>query len=590
MLDTFIPEPRLVELDHVEIAARPDVVDAAARELDLARSPLVHALFALRTLPSRMAGSQTEELRLRIGDIGRGGTGFAVLQDEPGRSFTVGAIGRFWEPDIAFLDVPPAAFATFAEPGYGKIAWQIRLEPIGDRDTRVTFELRLDATDEEAWTALRRYYRLIAPFSHFIRRHALALLRRQLGTIEDAESSRPLPGDALLPDGAVQTTHGITIEAPPEKIWPWLVQMGCGRAGWYSHDALDNAGRPSARVIVPALQHLELGQVLPATPDSPDGFTVLAFEPERFLVLGGAYDTRDHRPLEFFGPMPQHYFRSTWSFVLRPHDATHTRLVVRARVDFEPLTIGARALWLRPVHHFMESEQLRNLAARAEGTLPHHRDGVREIGEGLVGLGEMLVAIATPFLRRRRSHSGLSEELAAREYPGDSFVADPQLGWTHAQEIDAPPKAIWPWVAQIGADKAGFYSYQWLENLCGLDIQNADHVVEAWQHPKVGDLLRLHSGAAGIPIVALEPGRWLLAQVDAAEDAGPSMKVSWLFFVEPIGERRSRLISRFRMTAGDTLAAKLIYGPIVAEPVGFAMDRKLLAGIRDRAERQDSRR
>jgi hypothetical protein len=587
MLDRFIPKPRLVELDHVEVAARPEVVDRAARELDLSRSPLVRALFSLRTLPSRWAASTPAEgLRLRIGDIGRGGSGFAVLEDEPGRLLTVGAIGRFWEPDIPFLDVPPGAFATFAEPGYGKIAWQLRLDPIGDNDSRVTFELRLDATDDAAWTDLRRYYRLITPFSHFIRRHALALLRRELGATEDAECSRPLPGDELLPQGSAQTTHGITIEAPPAKIWPWLVQMGCGRAGWYSHDALDNAGHASARVIVPALQHLELGQVLPASPDSPEGFTVLAFEPERFLVLGAAYDTRDDRPLEFFAPMPERYFRSTWSFSLLPHDATHTRLVVRARVDFEPLAGGARALWLRPVHHFMESEQLRNLAARVEGTLPHHHDGIREIGEGLVGIGGMLVAFATPFRRRKRSHWGLSEELAAREYPGDSFLPNPQLGWTHGQEIDAPPEAVWPWVAQLGADKAGFYSYQWLENLAGLDIQNADHVVDAWQHPKVGDLLRLHAGAAGIPIVALEPGRLLLAQIDASTETGPKTKVSWLFFVEPISGGRSRLISRFRMTAGDTLVARLIYGPIVTEPVGFAMDRKMLSGIRERAERK----
>lgn len=585
MLEQFIPEPRLVEVDRVEIGASLADVDRAVRDTDLGRSPWIRALFALRTLPGRIAGTQTEDLRLRIADIGRGDTGFAVLDDQPGHSLTVGAIGRFWEPDIVFRSVPASEFAAFAEPGYGKVAWEIRLDPIAGRDTRLTFELRVDATDDAAWTELRRYYRRIAPFSRFIRRHALRMLRRKLGTIEDAEESRALPGDALLPAGAAQSTHAVTIEAPPERIWPWLVQMGCRRAGWYSHDDLDNGGQPSARVIVPELQHLELGQVLPATPEGEDGFTVLALDPQRSLVLGGAYDTDEGRAIEFFGPMPDDYFRSTWSFTLIPCDATRTRLITRVRCEIASLAGSARLLWAWPAHAIMESEQLRNIAARAEGRLPHHHDGVREIARGLRGASEMLFALATPFLRRARSHWGVTEEIAARSYPGDVFIPEPLLEWTHGIEIDASPEAVWPWVAQLGADKAGFYSYQWLENLCGLDVQNADHVVDAWQHPEVGDVLRLHARATGIPIVAVEPGRFLLAQIEEPNGAPTSVRASWLFFVEPLPGGRSRLISRFRLQADDTLATRLIYGPVVAEPVGFAMDRRMLRGIRDRAER-----
>jgi hypothetical protein len=595
MLDAFIPEPRLLEIDHADVAGRPDEVDAAARRIDLNGSPLIRGLFWLRSLPGRLRrhSEPTEPLALRLGEIGRSGEGFMVLHDEPGRALTVGAVGRFWEPDIEFVSLPPDRFAAFDEPGYAKVAWQIRFEPLGEHDTRVVFELRVTATDDAAWAAQRRYFRFIGPFSHFLRRHTLALLQRELGTPEAAENARRLPGDDLLPVEAAQETHGITIAATPDRIWPWLVQMGCRRGGWYSHDMLDNAARPSARVIVPALQHLEVGQVLPATPEGDDGFTVLRIDPERALVLGGAFDMHAGHAVEFFGALPQSYWRVTWAFVLEPVDAEHTRLLVRSRVDFEPRSVGLRLLWMRPIHHFMQSEQLRNLAARAEDTLPHHHDGPREIGEGLVGMLQIVAALATPFLRDRRSRWGLPSELAAREYPGDAFVPQPRWSWTHGIEVDAPPEAVWPWIAQIGRDKAGLYSYQWLENLGRLDFQNADHIVEGWQHPQVGDVLSLAPEGADIPIVAVEPGRFLLAQAEIdpwpARPPTPEprfVRLSWLFFVEPLDDgRRSRVISRWRSASSDDFATRLLYGPLLVEPIGFVMDRRMLLGIKQRAER-----
>ena len=126
----------------------------------------------------------------------------------------------------------------------------------------------------------------------------------------------------------------------------------------------------------------------------------------------------------------------------------------------------------------------------------------------------MLAALATPFLRHRRSQWGLTDELVAREYPGDAFVEKARWSWTHGIEIDASSAAVWPWIAQIGRDKAGLYSYQWLENLVGLDFQNSEHLVEAWQHPKIGEMLALGPDGTGLPIVAIEPERFLLAQLD----------------------------------------------------------------------------
>jgi len=109
-----------------------------------------------------------------------------------------------------------------------------------------------------------------------------------------------MPGDALLPDAAGQPTHGITIGACPEQIWPWLLQLGCERGGYYAYDLLDNGGVRSARQIRPELQSLAIGQVLPASPKSKDDFQVLAIEPERALILGGLWDAQRSRPTSAF--------------------------------------------------------------------------------------------------------------------------------------------------------------------------------------------------------------------------------------------------------------------------------------------------
>lgn len=91
------------------------------------------------------------------------------------------------------------------------------------------------------------------------------------------EVSRPLPGDEVIPRPTGSATHAITIDAPPDQVWPWLVQMGCGRAGWYSYDFVDNRGRHSATTINPAWQHLAIGDVMPAVPGTRDAFVVMAF-------------------------------------------------------------------------------------------------------------------------------------------------------------------------------------------------------------------------------------------------------------------------------------------------------------------------
>lgn len=368
-LDRFLPDARHVEVDHADVAASAGEAYRALRDLDLGRSPFVRALFWLRTLPE---GGGDGDHSLRIDAIVSHAEGFRMLEEVPGESFTVGSIGRYWHPNIewheALPDTLPDTMARFSEPGWGKIVWQVRVEPRGPASSRIAIELRIGATDDDAWRAFRRYYALIGPFSHLIRRHALAMLQRELGLPEVAEQTRPLPGDELVPEQKAQITHGIDIEATPAEIWPWLVQMGCRRAGWYSHDRLDNAGVESAREIHPEWQSLRVGDVIPATPDDREGqgFRVLRLDPERVLVLGGTFDLDGEGLVPEGAPRPARHTTVSWAFVLEPQGERATRLVVRVRLDFAPERVGWRALGMGVVHHFMESAQLRHLKERIE--------------------------------------------------------------------------------------------------------------------------------------------------------------------------------------------------------------------------------
>jgi len=169
------------------------------------------------------------------------------------------------------------------------------------------------------------------------------------------EQTRSLPGDNLLADPpTLSMTHAITIKRPPHDVWPWIAQMGAGsRAGWYSYDFLDNWRRHSANRIVPELQHLDIGMVFPALPGKTDGFTLVAFEPDHFLIL------------DFKAPDGTRLV--TWAFVLEPEDDGSTRLIVRSRGTSG--TIGNRVLPL--VHFIMQRKQLLGIVERAEQ--PHGR-------------------------------------------------------------------------------------------------------------------------------------------------------------------------------------------------------------------------
>jgi proline iminopeptidase len=151
------------------------------------------------------------------------------------------------------------------------------------------------------------------------------------------EAELPMPGDDLISEPSATETRGITIDAPPAKVWPWLVQMGFERGGWYSYDALDTRHPPADRIL-PEFQSLKAGDTVPYGPGS--GFRVEAVDPERELVLYVDADLArrqaDQAIVEGILPadvsrasFPE--FSASWVFYLKPIDDDKTRLIERFR-------------------------------------------------------------------------------------------------------------------------------------------------------------------------------------------------------------------------------------------------------------------
>ena len=341
-----MPCYRLRQVERARVAAAPGETWKAARALDVYQAvPAFRWLVGLRVLPDRLRGEGEPPLRQATLDAIAAGGAFALLADGS-PEVVLGAIGTFWEPNIRWRRVAPEEFARFDEPGWGKVVWNLRVDPRGP-GSWLTCELRVTATDDASWRRFRPYWRLIGPFSHGVRRAAVGRLARQLG----APSRDALPGDELLPEARFERTHATVIEAPPAAVWPWLVQMGARRGGWYSIDRLDNGGRPSATRIVPELQGLAVGDRLPYLPSDPGGALVELLEPGGALVLTGATGAD----------------RTSWAFALAPIGDDATELQVRVRAAYPPgIKKAAAIVAIAAAHEVMQRAQLRHLKQRVE--------------------------------------------------------------------------------------------------------------------------------------------------------------------------------------------------------------------------------
>lgn len=167
------------------------------------------------------------------------------------------------------------------------------------------------------------------------------------------EVAAGLPGDELLPQAQYRSTRAITIDAPPQAVWPWLVQVGCLRSGWYSNDLLDNLAYPSATRLLPGLQHLEIGNWVPMSPtDTPsdrNALKVHSFEVNEWLLW----------------TKPD----STWAWRLVPTEDGGTRLITRIHAVYDwqhPLTAVLGVVLMEFGDFAMLRRMLRGIKTRAE--------------------------------------------------------------------------------------------------------------------------------------------------------------------------------------------------------------------------------
>jgi hypothetical protein len=233
----------------------------------------------------------------------------------------------------------------------------------------------------------------------------------------------------------------------------------------------------------------------------------------------------------------------------------------------------------------------------ALGRLPDpQRSGVARVLRPIISAGALAPWAYLLLVRPWHTRWGATDEEVRKGLPGDDLVPHPMLESTRAITISAPAARVWPWLVQLGQDRGGFYSYDWLENLAAADIHNVDRIVPEMQHLKVGDFIPLAPIEWGIPtggftVAMVEPGRAMVWRQGRPQDLGaPGADgdgETWSFVLAEPAEGTTRLILRERKGLKPRMKDVLLYYLFV-ERQHFVMVRRMLLGLRERAERAQS--
>jgi hypothetical protein len=199
-------------------------------------------------------------------------------------------------------------------------------------------------------------------------------------------------------------------------------------------------------------------------------------------------------------------------------------------------------------------------------------------GAAVLGGAAAYVLVGRPWQLRW----GATDQERDATLAGDDLIPTPDLMATRAITVHAPAAQVWPWIAQLGQGRGGFYSYDALENLVGCDIHSAARVVPEWQDLKVGGQVKLHP-EVGLGVAVVEPGRALVLRGGVPMGTvPPPYDCTWAFVVRERPDGTTRLLVRERYVYAKWWA------PLLVEPVAvvaFVMSQRMLRGIRDRAER-----
>jgi hypothetical protein len=175
LIDQFMPAYEVAERHEIDVSAPAELTMAAAREMDLYRSPLVHAIFAIRTLPSRLRGAPARQPASLLAETRA--IGWRTLAEVPDREIVMGAVTQPWRAEVTFRGIDPDVFAGFAEPGYAKIVWTLEAAPLGPAASRFSTETRVSTTDPRSRALFRRYWAALSPGILLIRQESLKLVK-----------------------------------------------------------------------------------------------------------------------------------------------------------------------------------------------------------------------------------------------------------------------------------------------------------------------------------------------------------------------------------------------------------------------------
>jgi len=270
----------------------------------------------------------------------------------------------------------------------------------------------------------------------------------------------------------------------------------------------------------------------------------------------------------------------------RQEPASRDGRYVTAKLRSAAVTLGPSVV--------LDLFQTTSVLLTALGRLPDpRRNRATRILRPMVTVGALAPWVYLLLVRPWHRRWGATDEEVRRTLPGDDLVPHPMLESTRAVTVRAPAERVWPWLVQLGQDRGGFYSYDWLENLAAADIHNVDWVMPEMQHLKVGDFVPMAPVEWGIPtggftVTKVEPERAIVWRQGRPQDLDASDAdeggETWAFVLEEGTEGITRLILRERKGIKPRKREVLFYYLFV-ERQHFVMVRRMLLGIKRRAER-----
>lgn len=242
-----------------------------------------------------------------------------------------------------------------------------------------------------------------------------------------------------------------------------------------------------------------------------------------------------------------------------------------------------------------------SVLATALGKLPDpQRSRAARILRPIMTAGALLPWVYLLIVRPWHLSWGATGEDVRKRLPGDELVPHPTLESTRAVTIGAPAEEVWRWLVQLGQDRGGFYSYDRLENLAGADIHNLEQIVPEMQHLKVGDFVPMAPvewdvPTGGFTVVRIEPEQaivWRQGWPQDVESLNPSeaqRRGTWAFVLEEVDEGTTRLLLRER-SGHKPRMRDVVFHYLFMERQHFIMERRMLKGIKERAERAHAAR